>query len=458
VKLKNRIFCFWALAAALVFSGRPLLAQEEEDTDEESAEAEEETEAEEGEGAEAEAEEGGEEAAETGEEEGEEGEEAGAEIEDEAGPEEEEAGEPEEVETPAPTETVEGAGGGAEPEAAAEAEGVLAPAGAEGGVDLEADVKPAKRSPFRNSYFLYENTFSAYSLKKDAQLTYNPYYAMSYSFRPRYYVWKDLYVGLRWDLEQELTDADATTKYRQVIWSDVLLDLAWTTAYTIPTVDIIFTPKIRVELPASLQSQARTLYLSLGPGFNLTRIFDVWGGIVLQYAFRYTKYFNKYTSTLSEEPLLECPEKGACRYDVIGPQNPSMRVTNDFYLEIRPTTKFFIDALVEVRNYILYPVPDAEYETVTGTETVGSSGKRHSGYMWYIFELGYDILPFFTVAVGSSTYNPMLNPESEYYPPFFNRYTNLYLDFAIDLDGAINAIIKGKRGKRTEEDRLEELM
>lgn len=448
------------MTVMIVFYGRPVFSQEESEdaapeteeaekpegeTEEASPEAEAEAETEE-ETAEAETEkipDEGEAAAEEGAEEPEVAEEPPTTVEAEVEAEVEVEAEAE-AEAEAATEAEEAAGVEAGP-----------PEGAAASVTLEDEAKPAKPSPFRNSYFIYDNSFSAYSLNKDAQLTYNPYYSMSYSFRPRYYIWKDIYVGLRWDLEQELTNADDTTKKRQVIWSDVLIDMAWTTAYTIPAVDVILTPKLRIELPASLASQAKTLYLSLGPGFNLTRIFDVWGGIVLQYAFRYTKYFNQYTSALSEKPVLECPENGPCRYDVIGPQNPSMRFTSDFYLEIRPINKLYFSATMEVRNYIRYKTPEAEMDTLGGTITVPTSGKRHSGLMWYIFEVGYDIMPYLTLSIGSSTYNPMLNPESEYYPPFFNRFTNLYLDVGLDLDGIINAIVKkGGAKSKSATDRL----
>ncbi len=429
-------------AAALLLSGRPVLAQEDEEAtgDEEAAP---------------------EETPETGAEETpdegvtpEEGEVTGEETE-EVAEETEEVAEEEVEEEPPPPPPEEEPAVEAEVSAAAAVEAeAAAPGGAAAEVDLKAEAKPSKPSPFRNSYIIYENTFSAYTLNKDAQLTYNPYYAMSYSFRPRYYIYKGLWVGLRWDLEQELTNADDTTKKRQVIWSDVLLDVAWTGVYTIPAVDILITPKVRIELPASLASQAKTLYLALGPGFDLTRIFDVWGGITLQYSFRYTKYFNQYTSTLSEEPVLECPEKGGCQYDVIGPQNPSHRFLNDFILEVRPIPKFYISATVEVRNYLTYKVPEAEVDTLTGSVSLPSSGKRHQGLMWYVFDIGYDILPYLTVSVGTSTYNPMLNPESEYYPPFFNRYTNLYLDIALDMDGMINAIVKGGSKQKSATDRI----
>lgn|GEM_PF-1913616 len=314
-------------------------------------------------------------------------------------------------------------------------------------VKVESKATPPAKSPFRNSAFIYENTFNAYSLKKDAQLTYNPYYAMSYSIRLRYYIWKDLYAGLRWDLEQELTNADDTTKKHQVMWSDVIFDLNWNFAAKIPVIDFTFSPKLRFELPASLASQAKTMLLSIGPGFDFTRIFDVWGGITLQWAFRYTKYFYQYTGALYEEPVLECSEGKACQYDVIGPQNPSMRFSNYFSLEVRPIVPLALSASVEIRNYLLYKVPEAVVPIEGGEVVLPSSGSTHSAYMWYVFDISYDALPYLTLSLGTSTYNPQLNPSSEYYAPFFNRFTNIYFDIALDIDGMVHAFMKKGKGK-----------
>ncbi|MBW2263521.1 MAG: hypothetical protein JRG91_16290, partial [Deltaproteobacteria bacterium] len=222
----------------------------------------------------------------------------------------------------APAEPAEEEASGAEEPAEEPAAGAAAPAasaieadypdegaGAEGGAveaeaTLEAEAAPVKKAVWRNTLFIYENAVSAYSFSKEAQLSYNPYYAMSYSFIPRFYLYKGMSLRLSWSFEQELTNSDMTTKKHEVYWSDVAIDWVWGGAAMIPGVDVMFTPKVRFTLPASKGSQARTLYIALGPGFDFLKTFDVLGGITLQWAFRYTKYFNKYSGAVSEDSIL----------------------------------------------------------------------------------------------------------------------------------------------------------
>ncbi len=361
-----------------------------------------------------------------------------------------EAAEPEEEPAAAPAPAIEADYPDADEGAAVE--GGAASGGAGGAVEaeatLEAEAAPAKKAIWRNTLFVYENAVSAYSFSKEAELTYNPYYAMSYSFTPRFYLYKGMSLRLNWSFEQELTNSDSTTKKHEVYWSDVNIDWVWGGAATIPGVDVMFTPKVRFTLPASKGSQARTLYVALGPGFDFLKTFDVLGGITLQWAFRYTKYFNKYSGAVSEESILECPgTQASCPYYGLGPRNPSHAFTNAFLLEIRPIDKLYLAIQVAVINRLLYKNTGTDVDILGGSYEVQESSKNsnHQGLMQYVFELGYDVLPFMSVGLGANTYNPMLAPNSEYYAPFFNRYTTLYLDFVLYPEVIVANLAKGRK-------------
>jgi hypothetical protein len=314
---------------------------------------------------------------------------------------------------------------------------------------LEAEAGPPRKpSVWRNTLFIYENAVSAYSFSKEAELTYNPYYAMSYRFVPRFYLYEGMSLRLDWSFEQELTNSDFTNKKHEVFWSDVAVDWVWGGAATIPGIDVLFTPKVRFTLPASKQSQARTLYVALGPGFDFLKTFDVLGGITLQWAFRYTKYFNKYSGAVSEDPLLECPgTQASCPYYGLGPRNPSHSFSNAFLLEVRPIDKLYIAVQVAIINQLLYKNTEKTVDILGGTYTVEESSQNtdHKGLMQYVVEIGYDVLPFMSIGLGSNTYNPMLSPRSEYYAPFFNRYTNVYLDFTIYPEVIVTNLAKGRK-------------
>jgi hypothetical protein len=365
-------------------------------------------------------------------------------------PADEETAEPEEAEEAAAAPAIEAAYPEEDEGAPAAGGAVTAEAGAGAATEatLEAEAAPPKKAIWRNTLFVYENAVSAYSFSKEAELTYNPYYAMSYAFMPRFYLYKGMSLRLSWSFEQELTNSDSTTKKHEVYWSDVNVDWVWGGAATIPGVDVMFTPKVRFTLPASKGSQARTLYVALGPGFDFLKTFDVLGGITLQWAFRYTKYFNKYSGPVSEESILECPgTQASCPYYGLGPRNPSHAFTNAFLLEIRPIDKLYLAIQVAVINRLLYKNSETEVDVLGGSYEVQESGKNsnHQGLMQYVFELGYDVLPFMTIGLGANTYNPMLAPNSEYYAPFFNRYTTIYLDFVIYPEVIVANLVEGRK-------------
>jgi hypothetical protein len=44
------------------------------------------------------------------------------------------------------------------------------------------------------------------------------------------------------------------------------------------------------------------------------------------------------------------------------------------------------------------------------------------------------------VGLGYETVSPQLAPDSTYYNPFYNRYTTLYLDLRLEVDGLVAQI------------------
>ena len=151
--------------------------------------------------------------------------------------------------------------------------------------------------PFRGTTITYENIFNAYQLNRGNELTYNPYYAMSLSIRPRWYFTDALSLRLRFDVEGELTDADTTTNYHETRASDLYVDLVYNPIVTIPRLELDVGAGLRMQFPTSLESQAETRYLALGmPIFGSPGSSTCSTGFVFAYAFRYMKYLNRYTT------------------------------------------------------------------------------------------------------------------------------------------------------------------
>ena len=52
-------------------------------------------------------------------------------------------------------------------------------------------------------------------------------------------------------------------------------------------------------------------------------------------------------------------------------------------------------------------------------------------------EAAFTPVPALQVALGYETVSPQLAPDSTYYNPFYNRYTTLYLDVRLEVEGLV---------------------
>jgi hypothetical protein len=214
--------------------------------------------------------------------------------------------------------------------------------------------------------------------------------------------------------------------------------------YTIPVVDIRLGGGISFGFPTSKVSQARTLYFSLAPSISIAKSFDVLGGLELSYGFRYSKNFNKYTGSVSEDTLYPCPTNLADRTECfnMGSRNASMSFSNTFSAQIYWLERFYTVVQVGVVNTLLYPVAPAEVDTLGGTVSVDESSDNtdHRGAMSYGIEIGYDAFDYLSFAVGVSTVNSQLREDGDYWAPFFNRYSSIYFDVALSVDALVQEI------------------
>lgn len=303
--------------------------------------------------------------------------------------------------------------------------------------------------PFRNTILTYENIFSVAQLNRDYEQTYNPYYAMGLSIKPRWYFTDEFSVRLRLDLEGELTDADYTSEYHETRVGDLILDLVYNPVYTIPTLDVTLGFGIRAQFPTSLESQAESRYMGLGADMRLGRVFDVLDGLVISYMFRYMKYLNRYTTLQRDTNPYECVGGDpACMANwQLGDPARSHGIFNWISLSLgflreqwRPMN--FTIAVLFI-NYLSYELPETTVTLMGGEEVPVehiANPVNHNAYIWYIFELGLDITDYLGISIGASTYSPQLGPDSTYREPFFNRHTRIYVDLSLDIERVVAAI------------------
>lgn len=319
--------------------------------------------------------------------------------------------------------------------------------------EVAATAKKEEKVPWRGSLFIYENTFSAYSLSQSADLTYNPYYAQSLSFRPRYYPRDDLSLALRLDLEVELTTSDDTDRRHQAILSDMLFDVSYKPAFMkIPVVGIKVEPNVRFVFPTSIESQGRSMVMAIGPGFALRREIPLLKGkwlssLELMYGFRASKYFHKYaTAQVGSAGTCNNPGREECQFLISTNEhgmarNRNWRFSNSLELSLKILDKLSFTADALFYNDLIHGFPE---ETITlgggTTETLPGSKINHKASTWFILDVTYDVLDWLSLSIGTSTFYSQLRPDSSYNVPFFNRYTNFYFDITIPVDRFISQV------------------
>jgi len=302
----------------------------------------------------------------------------------------------------------------------------------------EAGAEEKEGKPWRGTLLTYRNVASAISLEKDAELTYNPYYAMYLGFGPRWWFSKVFYVAGDVGVTRELTEADDTTYSGEFLLDDVFLKAGAANFLTIPVVGLDFSGSFSAIAPTSKLSDARTLIVGLRADLFVSRTFPLLKGLTVAYGLQGTRYLHEYTTAERDSPLIPgCNSPtGQCEAHLnTGDLNAAWRLMNLFSLSVDFTDWIGMSGAFAVITDYLYDSVDDERVSYVPTQPTGS---RYA--MLYEAELYAKPLPSLGVGLGVSTVNPQLSPDSSREDPFINRYTALYLDLRFDFDGFLSQI------------------
>jgi hypothetical protein len=296
-----------------------------------------------------------------------------------------------------------------------------------------ATVTPtAPKSPWRGSEVAYRNTVTATSLDRSAELTYNPYWAMSLELAPRYAFGSIWNLSASLEVSHELTEADDTTLDNETLLSDLGLRLGASRFAKIPGAGIDVSASLGLTLPTSLASQGDTLLFSLAPQVRLSRAFEgVMNGLTLGYSLRLTKLFHEYTTSALESPVIPgcvAPSENCDRLLNTGFRNASFRVANTFDASLDFNDWLSLSASFGVTVSWLYD--DVDDARVSFQELEGQD-RRYA----LLGDLSLTATPWKPVSIGLgvSALNPQLAPDGSRYAPLFNRFTTVYLDFRVDV-------------------------
>ncbi|MEM9195351.1 MAG: hypothetical protein AAGF12_39640 [Myxococcota bacterium] len=313
---------------------------------------------------------------------------------------------------------------------------------------IAAGDDPEERPPWRGSVVELRNTVGVIGLDPDAELTHDPYYAATLSFRPRWWFGDIVNVAAFFGLIHEFTEANTTTSEHETIVSDLTLQAQARQVLTIPGLEIAVTPDLRLAFPTGKASRGRSLQTAIGPGLALSRGFSLGdeGTLVLAYRARFTALLHRYTDASLETPFI--PGDVDCRYSCSsGLRNTRYRVGQGGDIVYVPNSWLMVAIGYYHFTDFLYPRSPVSAQAEQGTET-GAFGVSYEASdntdvrFRSSFGIEVAVMPssLLQLALGYETTSPQLAPDSTYYNPIYNRFSTVYFDLRLQVEGLVDAI------------------
>lgn len=316
--------------------------------------------------------------------------------------------------------------------------------GEDGEISLVARVDTDEEEdldPWRGSQIAYVNEVGVVTFDPSHDLTYNPYWLMTWAFQPRWWFDKIWNVAARLDLSREVTQADDRTYDGETWVHDLLLTAGASKFYTIPLAEIALSADLVLTVPTSKLSDARTLALGIGPGVRIGREFDLGpaGSLTLGYRVRFTSFLHRYSTAELESPIIpSCSgfDGGCDEFVNTGERNTQWRVQHGVNLAWQVFEWFGVSTGFEHIVSWLYAI-DKEDPRIS-FEAEADIDARYSSS----FDVELTFVPWtpFEIGVGYATLSPQLAPDSTYYNPFYNRYSTVYVDLRFLIDGLIDEL------------------
>ena len=305
--------------------------------------------------------------------------------------------------------------------------------------DEPAASGPREKAPWRGSLVSLRTDATLLSFDKGAELTYDPYVALTFEVRPRWYLDDIFYVAADFSLTRELTYSDVSTREGETWVGDVNAGAGAERFYTIPGAGIDLSADLRIVTPTSKMSQARSMLLALRGGLTLSRRFELLDGLTLAYTLQGTGYFHRHTTSGTEAPLIGgCSAlDGSCdRFLNSGLRNPWFRLANMAAIQMDFLPWLGLDVTVMYRLDFLYAASDQDPRISYVPQE--PTDRRH--WLAYELELRFQPMPSFGIGLGVSSFNPLQAPDSSNYMPFVNRFTTAFVTLRLPVDGLVSQI------------------
>ncbi|MCA9539518.1 MAG: hypothetical protein KC620_11560, partial [Myxococcales bacterium] len=292
--------------------------------------------------------------------------------------------------------------------------------------------------PWRGTTISYQNTVSAYELDKSNSQTWNPYYAMGVQGTLNWFWLDRLYTRASIGLTRELTEADAETRDGETWWSDLTLTVG-TSGWEVPVLGTRLGADVTFTLPTSKISQAQSLQFGTSPAVSIAQPFKLLSGLTLSYRGVVRINSHEWTTSQRENTRLPSCRGIECAEGLhTGVRNVQWQHAHTGSVALAVLDWLSLSAQVGVVEQHLYPRADAEGITL---EAVSNTDTRYLA-VWG-GELTVSPLSMLEIGLGLSTMNPQLAPDSTSYDPFYNRYSQLYLDLRLDVARLLGPLGEG---------------
>ena len=308
-------------------------------------------------------------------------------------------------------------------------------------------------SRFRGSVFLFDQSITPETMSAGAQLSQVPSYQWWLSLRPRFYIKPNLSLRVRMDLTVEWLNGGADTTYRrQPIFGDIWTDIAYTPK---PFWGIQTTVTGRFIFPSSLDSQANSTVMKVGPAINFTRPFRTkigefepsLGGYALYNFVTNTSAGVRgdgYSCTSTDYTPTVCSQS-------TGKMNSQAQLVVILGARYSPHPKVGINLNYIILDSWAYNTPDA---TIGGPSSNGSGVPRSNNdtrfrqSSWFLASVDYDATSYLSLSLGYYVLRKVRDADGSIGDPFYHGDgdTRVFLTTVFNLDKVYEAI--ARRGQR----------
>lgn len=303
----------------------------------------------------------------------------------------------------------------------------MAPGAARG--DEGALLKKSAAPPWKGSEISVSHYGTLTSFNKSALPDYNPFFGQAFSLDPRWKLHDSLSLRAHLGIDTELTDSDDTNTRREPL----LDDLSVTASHKLPALpqSIKGSVSLAWTLPTSKASwalhrlSAFTAGVSanrsfvLAPGIELTVNAGMKAGILLATEQSLT-YDGNRTLFCDPDKSESCEQSGYS-----GVRSSRATVSQSIGADVSLPHDLSASVGIGFRQSNLYSLVEVDGVPESPTNVDWRYSNTYDlGLTWQATER-------YTVSGGFQTMNPQQKPDSTYYAPFFNLYTQAYVTTAV---------------------------